>query len=145
MTLLRNRVEALETRLLAVQYRQPADYVSFKPSEKNWQWLTSQGFPLRVGIRGTKASGNGSEVSFDIGNPLAMDLGTCTIKLIWAETDSQGIAVAGTRHEDVREIEGWIPAGGYAAPDFTLEDIPPPKLGLVTVSDLNCLKLRERQ
>lgn len=141
--MLRSEVDALQIRVQRLEYSQPADYLAFKPTEKSWRWLTSQDYPVRMGIHDLAAAGNGSKVSFDIGNPLAMSLGSCTIRLIWFETDSQGNAVTNTRHEDVRKIDGWIPAGGYATPNFSLEDIPPAKLGKVTVSDLLCLQTRE--
>ena len=138
--LLEVRLSIHEDRLNRLEARQPADYAAFRPKDKSWQWVTNQDFPLRVGIDKIAASGNGSKVTVSVGNPLSMALRDCTMSVLWAETDSQGVAIEATKHKESMKLEADLPAGGFAFPSFDLADIPPAKLGLVTVSEIYCLR-----
>lgn len=138
LALLRSKVDFLEGRLTRLEHRLPEDYATMKPGDKNWQWVDSGHLTYRIGINKVVPEGNGSKVTLTLLNAMSVNLRDCSISITWGETDKSGYLVDATKHSAKMEIDGNLPAGDFAFPSFTLPDIPPAKLGLVTAQDLDC-------
>ena len=138
--MLRSRITILDDRVTRLEHRQPSDYAFFSSSTKGWTWLTNGNYAVRVGLGKRAKEGNGSRQSFSFQNPLAVHLRDCTVTLTWGETDKAGTIVEGTKHQHEFELPEGIKSGDYAFPSFDLADIPPDKLGFVTVNSIDCEK-----
>ncbi|WP_375284220.1 hypothetical protein [Sphingobium yanoikuyae] len=140
--IMKSRIEILEGRVSRLESRQPADYAFLKPGDKNWTWISNGAYSLRVGISNVAESGSGSKVRLDIQNPLAISLQDCEIDLLWGETDTAGTPVESSKHKKFFDIPGGLPAGDYAFPEFVLDDVPPKKLGFVTIRSIECRRTK---
>lgn len=138
LTLLRNRVDVLEGRIERLGYQVPSDFVSFKPTDKHWQWIGEGGIQIRVGIDRFEKTGNGTKLRLAVVSPQAVALKGCTLGITWAETDKSGAIVQPSKHYESMMEAGDFPAGGFAMPAFDLADIAPEKLGHIAVSNLRC-------
>lgn len=136
--LLRARLTVLEDRLTRLEDRQPINYAFLKTNSKNWVWLANGGYTLRVGLEKTTKAGNGSRVSLTVQNPLSVHLRGCTARLLWGETNSQGNPVEASKHQKEFDLPNGFDSGTYSFPEFDLGDIPPDKLGFVTVQSIDC-------
>jgi len=138
--ILRSRVDALENRLTRLEHRQPQEYAFLKPGQENWVWLWNGAYSLRIGLREVKPSGNGSRVELSVQNPLAVALRDCKASILWGQVDDAGSPVEDTKHEKLFDLEAPLIAGAFSWPSFTLSDIPPSKLGFVTVKSIDCAR-----
>lgn len=135
------KADAINNRLTRLENNAIPDYAAMRPGKTGWQWVNSRGLQIRVDIDKVAASGNGSKVDLAVLNPMSVGLADCSVSVFWVETDAAGVGIPNTRHHDVMRLKETLPPGDFAFPSLILEDIPPAKLGIVTVEDLMCLRL----
>lgn len=112
-----------------------------KPGSPGWVLIDTTGsMPLRVGLDEIKSHANGSEVTVQLGNPSSVSLRECTLQVGWGETKPDGSTIAETWHSAAIRLAETLPAGDFAAPKIQLPDIPPERLGAVTVGNVECLR-----
>ena len=112
-----------------------------KPGSPGWVLIDTTGsMPLRVGLDEIKAHANGSEVAVQIGNPSSISLRECTLQVGWRETKPDGSTIADTWHNTSIHLATPLPAGDFATHKMQLPDIPPEKLGAVTIGNIECLR-----
>lgn len=132
------KIDALINRVDRLEKQAPSDYASFNPTDGGWSWLWTGDFAIRIGIESVARSGNGSKVKLAILNPLAANLMGCSIRADWGETDSSGTMVQDTAHNETFTLKEIISAGDFVFPEVNLSDIPPARLGKVTLSEFRC-------
>lgn len=112
-----------------------------KPGAPGWVLIHTTGnMPLRVGLDEIKAHSNGTEVVMQLGNPSSVNLRECTLQIGWGETKPDGSTIADTWHNTSIHLAESLPAGDFATPKIRLSDIPPEKLGAVTIGNVECLR-----
>lgn len=140
MTVQAIRIKALEDRLDAMERQAPSSSVEFKPGVKKWQWLDNGLYIVRIDIDDMKPKGNGTEISYTIQNSLAVPLRHCKISIAWSSTDASGAVIASTAHGEERDIEEGLEVGRYTPVKMLLQDLPPDKIGKITLSSLACTR-----
>lgn len=134
---LKLQVDSLSRQLNAVQSSQAADYVSFSPGQNDgWSWVSTGPYALRASLKEVTPQGNGSKLRLVIGNPLATQFSECSVNIMWAETDASGVVIPSSRHDKIFDLEPV--ASGFTFHNAAVADIPPEKLGRVTLSRLRC-------
>ncbi len=132
--------DAFAMRIARLESNAVPDYAAMRPGKTGWQWMNTRGQQIRISLEEVVPKGNGSQVRVAILNPMAVGFAECTLELVWGETDAAGNSIPSTQHRDIMKIGKPLPAGDFAFPTFTLTDIPPSKLGMVTAKEIYCLK-----
>ena len=131
-------VDSLKSRVAELEKVQLAGIVYLKTSDKEWQWLHGDFGAIRVGLGDIAKSGNGSKIDLVIQNPLAATLRECSVDIGWYSTDASGAAKSETAHTKNFDIRENLTGGQFVVPSFDLADLPPDRLGGVSVGNLNC-------
>lgn len=140
LALLRSQLGTLRSQVDRQGDRLVPDEAYMKPGERGFSWMQTGPMIFRIALIEIKPSGNGSSVEFAVGNLMAMGVRDCIMSASWGSTDASGQAVPSTQHSADFNLGESIPAGDFAYPNVTLADLPPAKLGYVTVTRIRCLR-----
>jgi hypothetical protein len=132
-------VKALEDGLNAMRPQAQEGYsATFKPGDKKWQWLNNGLYIVRIDLDDMKPKGNGTELNYTILNTISVPLRNCKISVAWSSTDSSGAVIPTTAHGEQRDIDDTLEVGRFTPAKMILQDLPPDKIGSVTLSGLEC-------
>lgn len=133
---LEQQIHALQTRIEALEGR-TRPYATLKPSDKTFTWLDAGPNQVAVSLSGIEAQGNGSRVNVVITNPNDIGQRDCSSTITWGETAADGANQPG----QTRKMPLGESLVGVALVKLDLSDIPPDRLGYITLSSIECQRL----